>query len=262
MKIPLLLALALPLVLAAPAARSERALRVCADPDALPYSDASGEGLDLEVARIVADDLGLEGVEPTWWAQRRGFFRNTLKAGRCDVVVSVPEGIELAATTRPWYRSTFAFVTRTDRGIDVASLDDPRLRTLTIGVPVVGDDGANPPPAAALARRGIVDNVRGFHVYADRGEPLPRAAAAVARGAIDVAILWGPIAAWAASRSDVPLAVVPVAEEQDGGEPIAFSIAMGVRRGDDALRARLDAAIARQRPRIDEVLRRHGVPLR
>lgn len=247
-----------------PAAAMESAptaLRVCADPDALPYSHASGEGMDLEVARIVAEDLGLP-VETTWWAQRRGFFRNTLKARRCDVVVGVPKGLELAATTRPWYRSTFAFVTRRDRALDVASLDDPRLRTLTIGVPMVGDDGANPPPELALARRGIVENVRGFHLMADRGEPLPRAAQAVASGAIDVAILWGPIAAWAAERSEVPLTVTPVAEDTDGGQPIAFSIAMGVRRGDDALREKLDGAIARQRARIDAVLRRHRVPLR
>lgn len=247
--------------LASAASSAGGALRVCADPDNLPYSSESGAGFELEIARIVAADLGLR-VETTWWAQRRGFFRETLKKGRCDVVIGVPKDLDMARTTAPYYRSTFAFVTRIDRALDIRSLDDPRLRTLKVGVPIVGDDGANPAPAHALARRGIVEDVVGFTVFADRGLEIPRAVDAVAKGEIDVAILWGPIAGWGAKKSAVPLSVVPVAEEQDGGAPVAFDISMGVRKKDRELADRLDAAIARTRPKIDAVLRRHGVPTR
>src|SRR3954447_11705962 len=104
-------------------------------------------------------------VEYTWWAQRRGFFRNTVKAGLCDVVIGVPSSFELTATTRPYYRSTYVFVSRRGHDEEVTSLDDPRLRDLKIGVQLVGDDGANTPPVHALNNRGIIGNLKGYTLY-------------------------------------------------------------------------------------------------
>lgn len=234
-----------------------RKLRICADPAGLPFSNESKEGYENRIAEIVARELGAK-VEYTWWAFRRGFFRNTLSANRCDVIVGVPKGIDMARTTRPYYRSTFAFVTRRDRGLaDLRSIDDPRLRTLKIGVPLAGDDGANPAPVHALARRGIVD-LRGFPLYAEIGRATPAAAEAVEKGELDVAILWGPVA----GASPASLVVTPIAEESDDGLPFAFSIAMGVRRRDRALAAELDGALSRRKDEIDDVLRRARVPLR
>jgi hypothetical protein len=93
-------------------------------------------------------------VRYTWWAQRRGFLRNTLKEGACDVVLGLPTGIDLALTTRPYYRSTYVFVSRADRGLDIRSFDDPRLKSLKVGVQLIGDDYANSPSGArALAPR-------------------------------------------------------------------------------------------------------------
>ena len=112
-------------------------------------------------------------LQYTWRAQRRGFFREALKGGECDLVLGVPAGFERALTTRPYYRSTYVFVSRKDRGLTVRSFDDPALRTLKIGVQLIGDDGVNTPPAHALAARGIVDNVVGLHGLRRlrRGEP-------------------------------------------------------------------------------------------
>jgi ABC-type amino acid transport substrate-binding protein len=126
-------------------------LRVCADPNNLPFSNERGEGFENKLAEMLAADLGAE-LRYTWWAQRRGFFRNTLRAGSCDVVLGVPAGFELALTTSPYYRSTYAFVSRKDRHLGVRSFDDEALRRLKVGVQLVGDDGANTPPAHALAR--------------------------------------------------------------------------------------------------------------
>src|SRR5581483_8068662 len=141
-----------------------RKLRVCADPNNLPFSNQRLEGFENKIAGLLARDLNAE-VEYTWWAQRRGFIRNTLKARACDVVMGVPSGFEMAQTTAPYYRSTYVFVYRQDSGLKVGSFDDPVLHKVKIGVQVIGDDGANAPPAHALSNRGIVGNVRGYTVY-------------------------------------------------------------------------------------------------
>ena len=153
----------LALALAGPAALAdEKVLRVCADPAGLPYSNDKREGFENRIAEVLAKEMGAR-LEYTWWAQRRGFFKNTLNAGTCDVVLGVPVGLDMVRTTRPYYRSTFAFVARSDRPLaDLRSIDDARLRTLRIGVPLAGDDGANPAPVHALARRGIHQSLRGF----------------------------------------------------------------------------------------------------
>ncbi|HEX2644446.1 MAG TPA: substrate-binding domain-containing protein [Thermoanaerobaculia bacterium] len=242
-----------------------RALRVCSDPNNLPFSNRKGEGFENEIAELIARELG-EGtrVEYTWWAQRRGFVRNTLNTGACDVIVGVPASYDLVLTTRPYYRSTYVFVSRRDRGLRVASFDDPALRRLRIGVPVLGDDGASSPPSHALASRDIVDNVFGYTVYGDYSRPDPpaRLLDAVAAGEIDLAVAWGPLAGYYARRHPaVPLEIAPVAPQIDlPFLPFVFDISMGVRRKDKPLRDRLDAILERRQGEIDAILDRYGVP--
>lgn len=252
------------LVACAPAAaeRTARVLRVCADPNNLPFSNEAGEGFENALAELVAGELGAR-VEYTWWAQRRGFIRNTLGAHSCDVVMGMPSSMELALTTRPYYRSSYVFVTRRDGGIDVRSLDDSILRHVRVGVQVIGDDYANAPPAHAMANRGIVANVRGYSVFGDYTRPAPpaRIVEAVADGEVDVAIAWGAMAGYFAARQRVPLDVVPVTPQIDlPFLPMVFDIAMGVRREDIVLRDELDAVLARRRPEVDRLLDRYHVP--
>lgn len=238
-------------------------LRVCADPNNLPFSNQAEEGFENQLAELVAGDLGRE-VEYTWQPQRRGFIRTTLRAGLCDVVMGIPSSFELAMPTRPYYRSTYVFVQREDSRPAVESMDDPALHTLRVGVPVVGDDYASTPGAAALARRGLIDNVRGYTVYGDYNEPHPpsRLVEAVSSGQIDVAIAWGPLAAYFASRQAVPLRVTAVSPQIDPPfTPFVFDIAMGVRRGDDSLRVLLDDVIERRGPEIRALLDRFQVPI-
>jgi mxaJ protein len=238
-----------------------RELRVCADPNNLPFSNERGEGFENKIAELIADELGAT-LSYTWWAQRRGFIRNTLNAGSCDLVTGTTNGIEMLRTTLPYYRSGYAFVTRQD-GPKVSSLDDPILHNLRLGIQLVGEDGANPPPAEALARRGIVDNVRGYLVYGDYRERNPAAAImdAVAKGEIDVAIVWGPVAGYFAGRESMPLKVALVTPQNDGPRlPMVFDINMGVRRDDPTLRDEINAALSKLRPKIDVVLTNYGVP--
>jgi mxaJ protein len=240
-----------------------RVLRVCADPNNLPFSDSAGRGFENRLAELVAADIGAE-VRYTWWAQRRGFVRNTLRAGVCDLIPGVPATFDPVATTAPYYRSTYVFVTRRDLVPAIESFDDPRLRRLEIGVHLIGDDYANPPPVSALARRGIVRNVKGYSIYGDYREPNPpaRLVEAVGRGDVDVAIVWGPLGGYFVRSSEVPLRATPVREPDDGPEvPFTFAIAMGARREDTALVRTVDGVLERRRAEVRRILDRYGVPL-
>ena len=245
-----------------PAARA-RVLRVCSDPNNLPFSNRAGQGFENRIAELIAGEFGVE-VRYTWWAQRRGFVRNTLGAEACDLVTGVPAGYELVATTDPYYRSTYVFVTRRDLTPPLESIDDPRLRRLRIGVHLIGDDYAAPPPVTALARRGIIDNERCYSIYGDYREPNPpaRLVEAVAKGEVDVALAWGPLGGYFADRETVPLRVTPLRERGDGpGVPFVFAIAMGVRRGDTALLRRVGGVLEQRRGEVRRILERYGVPL-
>jgi mxaJ protein len=239
-------------------------LRICADPNNLPFSNRNREGFENQIAELVARELR-RPLAYFWSPQRRGFIRNTLDAGRCDLVIGVPAQFKRLQSTRPYYRSSYAFITRRDRDLRVRSFDDPRLKTLTIGIQITGGDYNNPPAAQALASRHIIQNVRGFTVYGDYSQPDPQRdlVAAVADGRVDVGIMWGPLAGFFARRQPTAIDVVPVTVERDGPHLVfAFDIAMGVRLDDHALRATLDAVIIRRRLEIRRILMAFGVPLR
>jgi mxaJ protein len=248
-----------------PAAAEEAGneLRVCADPNNLPFSNDHNGGFENAIAELFAKETG-QSVAYTWWAQRRGFIRNTLKAGDCDVIMGVPVGLDMVETTRPYYRSGYVFVSRSDRQLDIASMIDPRLKTLKIGIQLIGDDGFNTPPGHALAMQGIVDNIVGYTVYGDYRRPNPAAQIleALARGEIDIAAVWGPLAGYFARESPVKLTVVPIIDtERFAPLLFQFDIAMGVRKGDDKRREEFDQLISRNSLQIAQILDRYGVPV-
>lgn len=237
-------------------------LRVCADPNNLPYSNVRGEGFENAVAEVLARDLG-RTVSYYWQPQRRAFLRTTLDARACDVVMSIPTRLERVRATRPYYRSSYVFVTRRDRRLDLRTFDDPRLRDLRIGIQVTGDDYANPPAAQALAARNLVDRIRGFPVYGDYSRPSPQRTIvdAVASGDVDVAVVWGPLAGYFGPREPVPIAIHPIAHNDRRDQPLAFDMSVGVRRDDVALQRALDRALTRRSGQVRTILRRFGVPL-
>ncbi len=239
-----------------------RVLRVCADPNNLPFSDRSGGGFENRLAELLAREIGAN-VQYTWWAQRRGFIRNTITAGQCDVVMGVPTSYDLVLRTDPYYRSTYVFVTRAEMTPAISTFDDPRLRTMRVGVQMIGDDGANSPPAHALARRGIVRNVKGYMVFGDYTTSSPQApiVRAVAAGEVDIAVVWGPTAGYFARQSSRALRLTPVRPQiEQPFLPFVFDIAIGVRRGDSTLRAELNDALIRRRIDVSKLLDEYGVP--
>jgi mxaJ protein len=240
----------------------KRALRVCADPNNLPFTNDRLEGFENKIATLVAKELKAS-VHYTWWAQRRGFFRSTLGSNRCDVVMGVPAGFDMALTTKPYYRSSYVFLSRSDRNLRIDSFDDPALRRLTIGVQLVGDDSANTPPAHALSRRGITQNVRGYTLYGDYSESNPpaRIVDAVRRGDVDVALVWGPLAGYFASRQPGVLKVVPVsARSIDKTLPFVFEISVGVRKGQELLLDEIQSVLDQRQAEIREILDDYGIP--
>jgi mxaJ protein len=241
----------------------ERVLTVCADPNNMPFSNRRGEGLENKLAELLAQDLDAE-LRYVWWSQRRGWMRNTLGEGKCHAWMGVPSTLEALATTRPYYRSGYVFVSQEQAGLEGLTLDDPRLRELDIGVQLAGDDGANPPPADALARRGLTDRIRGFMLYGDdrQADPAAEIVRAVERGDVDVALVWGPLAGWEAARSTVPLRVEPVTPWMDQGRwPMVFDISIGVAKDNQELRREIDLSLARNRSAVAGIVEAFHVPL-
>lgn len=236
-------------------------LRVTADPNNLPFSNERREGFENKIAELLAKELDVN-LEYSWRAQRRGFFRETLKENRADLVLGVPAHFDMAVTTQPYYRSSYTFVYRKDRDLNIQSLDDPRLRRLKIGVQMIGNDGVNTPPAHALANRGIVDNVVGYTVYGDYSQENPpaRIVEAVAKCEIDLAIVWVPVAGYFAQHAAVPLVVTPITPAVDPNLPFTFEIAVGLRKGEKDLCHRINQILAQKKTEIDAILQRYGVP--
>lgn len=253
----LVAAFALALAMASPAAAGPRVLRVCADPDNLPYSRADGSGFENRIAELVAAAMHAK-LEYAWMPLRRGFVRKTIGAGLCDVLIGVPARFERVSVTQPYYRSSYVFVTRGADG--VRSFDDPRLTHVRVGVQLIGDDLAATPPGHALALRGATRNVEGFTVYGD-GPAAQRLVHAIADGKLDVGLVWGPQAGYFASLAPTPLTIsIAHAPPELARLPFEFSISMGVRRGDTALRDELDAILVRRRAAIDAILAAYHVP--
>ncbi len=238
--------------------------RVCADPNALPYSNTAQEGFENKLAEMIAREFKA-GVTYTWYPQRRGFVRNTLQDNQCDVVMGIPSTVDMVLTSIPYYRSTYVFIYRTDRGLDIRSFDDPALKKLKIGVYQFGNDYVNTPPVHALLQRGVPpDNFVGYSLYGDYAKPNPPADLidAVARGEVDLAVGWGPIAGYFARHEPVGLRIVPVSPSIDlPFRPYVYDMSIGVRREDKPLKEAIDQILTRHRAEIRQLLQAYGIPL-
>ncbi len=247
-----------PVAVRAPA---QGTLRVCADPDNLPFSNRKEQGFENHLMTMIGHTLG-RTVHYYWSAKRKHFLKQTLEAGHCDVVMGIPTRSDRVLTTRPYYRSTYVLIYRKNAGYALRSLDDPRLRKLSIGVRAIGDDFNDLPAGSVLANRGIVDNVVTYNIFNKYGRMNSPATIinAVAQRHLDAAIVWGPLGGYFAKHQPTRLAVVPLTPRSTV-LPFTYSISLGVRKGDAALRARLDQALQRRRGKIHTLLVRYGVPL-
>jgi mxaJ protein len=232
-----------------------RDLRVCADPDNLPFSNNKRQGFENQIAELVARDLHANLIYE-WQRMGRGFVREYLNKSQCDVLIGIPANFRPVLTTNPYYRSSYVFVTRKDGKYSPASLDDPTLHQFKIGVQVLEEDYT--PPATALARRHLQNQIVGFDTTGEDADSIIRA---VANRKVDIAIVWGPLAGFFAKRYRGALQLTPVEPEVDiPALPFTFAIAMGVRKGNTALRDQLEGVIEKRQAKISAILERYGVP--
>jgi mxaJ protein len=235
-------------------------LRVCADPQNMPFTNQKREGFDNKIADVIARELG-DSVSYAWWPSRRGYLRNTLSSGKCDLVIGVPVGFDPVATSKPYYRSTYYIVSRTDKKLGITSLDDPRLKKLRVGVNLLDGDYTNTPPAHALSAHGVTGSgVVGFAGFYDEEHHPGEIIDSLAKGNIDVALVWGPIAGYFAKKSGVPMTLTALPDSDSVDLPFAYSVAIGTRRADRELRALVDEILVKQKPEIDKILMEYNVP--
>jgi mxaJ protein len=236
-------------------AMAAKPLRICADPDNLPFSDHAGRGFDNHIAALVARDLGREPVFIVA-RSRRGFLRERFNKGACDLLSGVPLGMHGVLTTRPYYRSTYVFVTPAREHLQIASFHDPQLNGRRIGLQMLEEDYS--PPSLPLIRNGHAAQLVGFEAFGSGGGKIIRA---VADGRLGVAVVWGPVAGYFAAKQHAPVTLTPVARAVDPtGVPLAYSIAFAVHSNDTALRDALNASLARLQPQIQKVLATYHVP--
>ncbi|KMO42367.1 methanol oxidase [Methylobacterium variabile] len=234
------------------------ALRVCADPGNMPFSERQGDGFENRIAAILADELKVK-LRSYWLTQGPGFVRNTLGTGLCDVIVGSAFGSELVQHTNPYYRSAYVLVSRKGTLDGVTGLDDPRLKGRAIGV-IVGT-----PPVDRMGAVGLVPTMKPYPPYqfdpARKHQTVSAEIVAdVASGKLDAAVLWGPAAGWLARQSGTAMEVVPLLHEPDR-PPLAYRIAMGVRHGENEWKRVLNTALRKRRAEIEAVLRDYAVPL-
>jgi quinoprotein dehydrogenase-associated probable ABC transporter substrate-binding protein len=233
-----------------------KVLRVCADPNNLPFSTDKSEGFENKLAELLANKLG-KGLSYSWYPQATGFVRNTLAAHKCDVIMGVPQGDDIVQVTNPYYRTAYALVFKQGHGLeDVDTLGDPRLKGKRIGIV------AATPPGNNMAANGLMANAKPYPLVIDTRVDSSAAAMMhdLAADEIDVGILWGPMAGYYARRATPALTVVPLVKETTGPR-LAYRIAMGVRYADQEWKRQLNRIIQDNQPAIDKLLLSFGVPL-
>lgn len=233
-------------------------LRVCADPSNMPFTDQSGEGFEDKLAKIVAEGTGRKSVAYTWFPSITGFVRNTLGANRCDIIMGYAQGDELVQNTNAYYRSSYVLIYRKGGALSgVETLADPKLKDKRIGV-VEGT-----PPTASMAKAKLMGKAKVYPLMVDT-RAMPSMAELAMRdmqsGAIDAAILWGPMAGYYASRSGAEMTLVPLIHEK-GGQRMIYRITMGVRPSDQNWKRTLNTVIKENQTKIDRLLLEYGVPL-
>jgi quinoprotein dehydrogenase-associated probable ABC transporter substrate-binding protein len=233
-----------------------KVFRVCADPRNLPFSMENGSGFENKVAELFAKQLN-KSVAYSWYPGSTGFVRNTLGAYKCDVIMGIPQGDDLVQVTNPYYRTTYALVFKPGTGLDgVDTLADARLKDKRIGIV------AGTPPATNMAVNGLMSKAKPYPLVIDTRFDSSAAAMMqdLAKGEIDAAVLWGPMAGYYAKEAGMPLTLVPLTKEK-GGPPLAYRISMGVRFSDQDWKRELNRLIHDDQPDINRLLLSYGVPL-
>lgn len=228
---------------------------VCSDMDNLPYSNAKQEGFEQKIAELIAKDLG-QKLKYQFSYDRQGFIRNTLNARLCDVIMGTASDVDMMLTSKPYYRSGYVFVTRKDSGYSIKDWDSPDLRKGIIGI--VGQS----PPARPLADHDLLANAHPYRLQRDLNLSPGYMIDDLAKGDIDVAIIWGPLGGYYAKLSKVPMVVTPIPEYEktDARGKEYWNISLGVRHGDKQRLEKIQEVLDRRQGDIMKILDDYGIP--
>lgn len=236
-------------------ALNRKTLTACAAPGNLPFSNDKGEGFENKIAQLIADDLNVP-LKYHWYPQSVGFVRRTLNLRECDLILAMPVGNERVQNTNSYYHSTYVMIYRANSGLTATTVADPQLRDKKLGVI------AGTPPATLLALHDLLGQVHGFQRTVDTRHfnPAAEAIAAVAKGELDVAFIWGPIAGYYAAQQQVDLKIIPLVNENPAVR-LAFRISMAVRFREPEWKRQINRALSRLKPEINAILRDYDIPL-
>jgi quinoprotein dehydrogenase-associated probable ABC transporter substrate-binding protein len=230
--------------------------RACGDPRNLPFSNDKGEGFENKIAELFANKLGKK-LSYTYFPQATGFVRMTLGSYRCDIIMGFPQGDDQAQVTVPYYRTTYALITRPGSGLeDVTSIGDPKLKDKRIGVV------AKTPPSTNMAMNGLLTHAKSYPLFIDtRADSSAQAMIDdLVHGDIDCGILWGPMAGYFAKQANPPLVVVPLTKETTGPQ-MTYRIGMAVRAADQEWKRTLNRLIMENQDDINKLLISYNIPI-
>ena len=230
--------------------------RACGDPRNLPFSNDKGEGFENKLAELFAAKLG-KRLSYTYFPQATGFVRKTLGEYHCDIIMGFPQGDDQAQVTIPYYRTTYALVTKRGSGLeDVTTIDDPKLKDKRIGIV------ARTPPSTNMAMNGLLAHAKSYPLFIDtRADSSAQAMMEdLTKGDIDCGILWGPMAGYYASKADPPFVVMPLTKEKTG-PPMTFRIGMAVRPADQEWKRTLNKLIMENQAEINKLLISYNIPI-
>ncbi len=233
--------------------------KVCADPENMPYSNSKHEGFENKIAEVLAKDLGLK-LTYQFWPDRFGFYRNTINAKRCDVIIGTADGNDVLRTSKPYYRSGHVFVWRKESNYNITDWTSPDLKKGVIGV--VGES----PATIAMDENDLITNARPYRMQRDLNLPPSYLIDDLAKKEIDIAVAWGPIGGYFAKQNKVPMEVRMI-PEYVGRDPINtakgkefWNISVGVRKADKARMEKIQAALDRNADKITKILDDYGIP--
>jgi quinoprotein dehydrogenase-associated probable ABC transporter substrate-binding protein len=231
-------------------------LRVCADPNNLPFSNEKGEGFENKIAELFATELHKK-LAYTFFPQATGFVRVTLGSHRCDVIMGYPQGGELVQNTNPYYETAYALIAKASSPLDgVDALDDPRLKDKKLGVV------AGTPPATYFVADGLMAKAKPYPLMVDTRFDSSAVAMMndLASGEIDAGVLWGPMAGYYAARANPPMHLALLLKDT-GGPRLVYHITMGVRASDQNWKRELNRLIAENQTAINKILLDYGIPI-
>jgi quinoprotein dehydrogenase-associated probable ABC transporter substrate-binding protein len=235
-------------------------LRICADPKNLPYSNQDKEGYENKIANLFAKKLGDIPVVYSWFPMTSGFVRRTLNAKTCDLIVTFPAVHEFVQNSNPFYNSSYIMMTLEEKDIKIKTLSDPLIKEKKYKIGVIHAT----PPSSHIAKNSLFEQVKFYQQAADprKQKPWVDMTNDLVDGKLDIAILWGPLGGYEASKAKKSIKIVPLTKEEKVGRgKMVYRFTMGIRRNEPEWEKTINNLIKENQEEINKILREYGIPL-